>query len=246
MNIHNYLSVALKRDASDKKRVLLLDGVGEAALVGEGYAFHQDLNTFSRVQIGDVARLYDEHTLSLQLTSAVAAVKESTAEADLLFANQTLAAMGFHGGTRAWVGRVRCYWVNFAEEIPDGVLAPPEPGHRAPGLFVNIDRLSNGGAVVRGNTLKECGGLRFKSIGGSVTGNSFNRTVGISILIWPGWLEGSAGLRDVLVADNSMLAYLKANTSGWITVGKGTSNITLRDNHPSAALEGDGNHHIAL
>ena len=85
-----------------------------------------------------------------------------------------------------------------------------------------------------GNTLKECGALRFKSIGGSVTGNSFNRIVGISILIWPGWLEGSAGLRDVLVADNTMLAYLKANTSGWITVGEGTSNITLRDNHPSA------------
>ena len=235
MNIHNYLSVAFKRDASDSKRVLLLDGVGEAALVGEGYAFHQDLNTFSRVKIGDVARIYDEHRLTLKLTTAVTAVEESTTEADLLFANSTLAAMGFHGGTRAWVGRVRCYWVSFAEEIPAGVLAPA--GHRAPGVFVNIDRLSNGGAIVRRNTFEECGGLRFKSIGGSVSSNSFSRTVGISISIWPGWLEGSAGLRDVLVAENSMLAFNKnANTSGWIAVGEGTSNITVRDNHPAPGL----------
>ena len=108
---------------------------------------------------------------------------------------------------------------------------------RAPGVFVNIDRLSNGGAIVRRNTFEECGGLRFKSIGGSVSSNSFSRTVGISISIWPGWLEGSAGLRDVLVAENSMLAFNKnANTSGWIAVGEGTSNITVRDNHPAPGL----------
>ena len=63
VNIHNYFSVVLKRDAADPKRVLLLDGVGAHDIVGDGhYAdayedWHQQLNTFSQVKIGDVARV---------------------------------------------------------------------------------------------------------------------------------------------------------------------------------------------
>eukprot|EP01044_Picomonas_judraskeda_P047509 COSAG03_NODE_27049_length_255_cov_1.134615_1_plen_51_part_01 len=43
------------------------------------------------------------------------------------------------------------------DEIPSQIL------FRA---FVNIDRLSSGGAVVRGNTFQSCGALHFKSIAG--------------------------------------------------------------------------------
>ena len=46
--------------------------------------------------------------------------------------------------------------------------------------------------------------------------------------MWPGWLEGSAGLRNVLVADN----YLVGSKN--VTVGPGTENITVRDNHIAA------------
>ena len=53
MNLHNYFSVVIKKDANDTKRVLVLDGVGAPDIVGEGYAWHQQLNTFSRVQLGD-------------------------------------------------------------------------------------------------------------------------------------------------------------------------------------------------
>ena len=34
MNIHNYLSVVVRRDDADPRRVLLLDGVGEADMTG--------------------------------------------------------------------------------------------------------------------------------------------------------------------------------------------------------------------
>jgi hypothetical protein len=50
-----------------------------------------------------------------------------------------------------------------------------------------------------------------------------NNTGGIGILIWPEWLEGSVGLRDVLVARNTFAP----NASQAVLVGKGTSNITV-------------------
>ena len=128
MNIHNYFSVVVKQDHTNPKRVLLLDGVGAHDIVGDSeysYAYmplHQELNTFARVRDGDVARVYDEKTLGLHLTTTVVAREESTERADLLLANETLAAMGFQTNTRAWVGTVRCYWVTLKDEIPSAVL----------------------------------------------------------------------------------------------------------------------------
>lgn len=185
LNQHNYFSIVLKRDTANPLRVLLLDAVGAHDIVGDArYAgayntWHQQLNTFSRVRLGDVARVYsgcahatargcvDPARLGLQLTTKVTAVEESTSEADLRLANSTLAGMGFHTNTRAWIGRVRCYWVSLANELPSALLW----------AFVNIDRLSGGGAVVRANIFHACGTLDFKSIAGSITDNIFVRLV---------------------------------------------------------------------
>ena len=217
MNIHNYLSVVMRNDALDKKRVLVLDAVGEAALTGEGFPFHQDLNTFARVRVGDVARVYDKH-LGLSLATAVTAHEEADATTCQPLANETLQGMGFRAGTRAWVGRVFCYWVTLRDEIPESILPrayvnidrPARPLRiffvlrtrittsyacrvetgtcSVPGLphtVAHIDRLSNPGAIVRNNSLHDCGGLRFKSIGGQVLGNRLHRTVGIEVVMWP-------------------------------------------------------------
>ena len=224
VNIHNYLSLIIKRDPGNPKRVLLLDGVGAHDIVGDSHyadaysSWHQDLNTFARVRDGDVARLYDQKNLSWQLTSTVVAHEETTEHSELVLANSTLAKMGFQTNTRAWVGKVRCYWGTFHNDIPSAVL-PPAAG------YVNIDRLSSGGAVVRRNKFEECGGTRFKSIGGQVLDNSFKRTNAISIVIWPGWLEGSVGLRDVLVEGNM---FSNMSILHNVHVGPGTSNITVK------------------
>ena len=98
-------------------------------------------------------------------------------------------------------------------------MLPPAAG------YVNIDRLSSGGAVVRRNKFEECGGTRFKSIGGQVLDNSFKRTNAISIVIWPGWLEGSVGLRDVVVEGNM---FSNMSILHNVHVGPGTSNITVK------------------
>jgi hypothetical protein len=46
--------------------------------------------------------------------------------------------------------------------------------------------------------------------------------------MWPGWLEGSIGLRDVLVSRNSIINSVRlANASHTVVVGKGTTNITV-------------------
>lgn len=220
-DIHNYVSVAIKRDNANPKRVLLLDGVGAHDIVGDGYyadayeSWHQQLNTFSQAKIGDVVRVYDEKQLELHLTTAVVAFEESTEQADLALANQTLAAMGFQTNTRDWVGKVRTYWVSLQDEIPAEVWSH---------AFINIDRLSSGGAVVRGNTFSSCGAVHFKSIGGTVEDNFMNKTAGIGIMIWAKqWLEGSVGLRNVRVAGNSFAP----NASQAVKVGPGTSNITV-------------------
>ena len=201
--------------------MLLLDGVGAHDIVGDGhYAaayenWHQQLNTFSQAKIGDVVRVYDEQQLGLHLTTTVAAFEESTEHADLVLANKTLADMGFQTNTRDWVGNVRTYWVSLQDEIPADVLS------RA---FVNIDRLSSGGAVVRGNTFSSCGAVHFKSIGGTVEDNFMNNTAGIGIIIWAKkWLEGSVGLRNVLIAGNTFAP----NAAQAVKVGNGTSNITV-------------------
>ena len=55
-----------------------------------------------------------------------------------------------------------------------------------------------------------------------------NNTAGVSVLIWPQWLEGSVGLRDVLVAGNSIVdAHGHPLPHGGVFVGRGTSNITV-------------------
>jgi hypothetical protein len=226
VNIHNYLSVVLKRDEHDSKRVLLLDGVGAHDIVGDAhYAgayedWHQQLNTFSRVKVGDVVRVYDQNSWAWNLTTTVEKEpEESTEHADLVLANQTLADMGLRWQCRDWVGLVRTYWVRLRDEIPTTVLS------RA---FINVDRLSSGGAVVRGNNFTACNAIHFKSIGGTVEDNFMNNTLGIGILIWPHWLEGSMGLRDVLVARNSFANSIRLpNASQPVVVGKGTSNITV-------------------
>ena len=226
INIHNYFSVVLKRDATDPKRVLLLDGVGAHDIVGDAhysgaYAdWHQQLNTFSRVRVGDVVRVYDQKQLGLHLTTTVEKEpRESMAHADLALANQTLADMGLVVQLRDWVGKVRTYWVDLRDEIPTPTL------FRA---FLNVDRLSSGGAVVRGNSFTACNAIHFKSIGGTVENNFMNNTLGIGILIWPNWLEGSMGLRDVLVARNYFVNSVRlANASQPVVVGRGTSNITV-------------------
>jgi hypothetical protein len=221
VDIHNYVSVVVKRDAADPKRVLLLDGVGAHDIVGDGHyadayeSWHQQLNTFSQAKIGDVVRVYDEKQLGLHLTTTVVGFEESTEHADLALANLTLTEMGFQTNTRDWVGKVRTYWVSLQDEISDDVLS------RA---FINIDRLSSGGAVVRGNTFSSCGAVHFKSIGGAVEDNFMNNTAGIGIIIWAKqWLEGSVGLRNVRVAGNTFAP----NASQAVKVGPGTSNITV-------------------
>ena len=224
VNIHNYFSVVLKRDDIDPKRVLLLDGVGAHDIVGDDALayedWHQQLNTFSRVKVGDVVRVYDPTRLGLHLTTTVEEEPtESTEHADLVLANRTLADMGLLEQRRDWVGKVRTYWVRLLDAIPTAVLS------RA---FINVDRLSSGGAVVRGNTFTACNAIHFKSIGGTVEDNFMNNTLGIGILIWPNWLEGSMGLRDVLVARNSFANSVRIpNGSQPVVVGRGTSNITV-------------------
>jgi hypothetical protein len=220
MNIHNYLSVVIRRDSADPRRVLLLDGVGEADMTGAGFFWHQRLNTFSRVMPGDVARVYDSHnhsaTMGLHLTTVVHDVTESFASADLVAANDTLVSMGLIKVQRNWVGELRVYWVTFQDAVP---------GEALPRALVNIDRLSGRGAVVHQNSLLGCNSVHFKSIGGRVTANLFNHTGGVGIIIWPQWLEGSVGLRDVAVTDNIFF-----NHQG-VAVGPGTQNITVARNH---------------
>ena len=134
-------------------------------------------------------------------------------------ANWTLAQMGLRVQFRDWVGQVRTYWVRLRDEIPAPILS---------GAFVNVDRLSSGGAVVRGNSFTGCNAIHFKSIGGTVEDNFMNNTLGIGIYAWPTWLEGSMGLRDVLVARNSFVNSVRlANASRPAVVGRGTSNITV-------------------
>ena len=83
--------------------------------------------------------------------------------------------------------------------------------------------------------------MHFKSIGGSVTDNTFvrrlllpriascarvpslahssalplqNHTAGIFITIMPGWLEGPVGLRDVVVGGNTFMSNEKESDAG--------------------------------
>jgi len=231
INIHNYFSVVLKRDVTDPKRILLLDAVGAHDLVGDAhYAgayedWHQQLNTFSRVKVGDVVRVYDQKQLGLHLTTTVEEEpKESTEHADLALANLTLAEMGLNVQFRDWVGTVRTYWVKLRDEIPNNNNSATVNLSHA---FINVDRLSSGGAVVRGNTFTVCNAIHFKSIGGVVEDNVLNNTLGIGIYSWPGWLEGSMGLRDVLVARNSFVNNVRLKNKTRIVVGRGTSNITV-------------------
>ena len=148
INLHNYFSVVLKAGgaAADPRRVLVLDAVGAPDL-----AWTMRLNTFARVRPGDVVRVYDstQTNLSLRLTTAVVGITESTAHDDLLLANRTLAALGLHTNTRAWVGVVRCYWITLRDALP-GALATSR-------AFLNVDRLSGNGAVVRDNIFHCCG-----------------------------------------------------------------------------------------
>lgn len=228
INIHNYFSVVLKRDEADPKRVLLLDGVGAHDIVGDTHyagayeSWHQQLNTFSRVKVGDVVRVYDQTQLDLQLTTTVEKEPiESTEHADLLLANQTLADMGLYEQPqlRDWAGLVRTYWVYLRDEISTTVL---------PRAFINVDRLSSGGAVVRNNSFTGCNAIHFKSIGGTVEDNFMNNTLGIGIYAWLNWLEGSMGLRDVLVARNTFVNPVRMRKgSPNVNIGKGTSNITV-------------------
>jgi hypothetical protein len=223
MNIHNYLSVTVRQDAADPRRLLLLDGVGEADMTGAGFFWHQRLNTFARVVPGDVARVYDSHnhsaTMGLHLTTVVHDVTESLAPADLAAANATLVSMGLIKVQRNWVGELRAYWVTFRDPVPKEAL---------PHALVNVDRLSGRGSVVRENSLLGCNSVHFKSIGGRVTANIFNHTGGVGIIIWPQWLEGSAGLRNVAVTDNVFLNHQS------VVVGPGTQNITVARNHDAA------------
>lgn len=173
MNIHNYLSVVIRQDDSDPRRVLLLDGVGEADMTGAGYFWHQRLNTFSRVTPGDVARVYDSHnhsaTMGLHLTTEILTVTETFITADLQAANETLISMGLIKVQRNWVGELRVYNVTFRDPIPAEAL---------PRALINVDRLSGRGSVVRNNSLLGCNSVHFKSIGGRVTANRFNHTWG--------------------------------------------------------------------
>ena len=161
MNIHNYLSVVVRRDGADPRRVLVLDAVGEADMTGAGFSWHQRLNTLSRAVPGDVARVYDSHnhsaTMGLHLTTVVHEVTESVAPADLSAANDTLIDMGLIKVQRNWAGELRVYWVAFQDAVPAEAL---------PRALVNVDRLSGGGAVVQQNSLLGCNSVHFKSIGG--------------------------------------------------------------------------------
>ena len=189
-------------------------------MTGAGYSWHQRLNTFSRVVPGDVARVYDSHnhsaTMGLHLVTVVQEVTESLAPEDLKAANDTLLSMGLIWVQRNWVGELRVYWVTFQDPVPAEAL---------PRALVNVDRLSGRGSVVRRNSLLGCNSVHFKSIGGRVTANRFNHTGGVGIVIWPQWLEGSVGLRDVAVTDNIFYNHQH------VTVGPGTQNITVARNH---------------
>ena len=55
-----------------------------------------------------------------------------------------------------------------------------------------------------------------------------NNTLGIGIYAWLNWLEGSMGLRDVLVARNTFVNPVRMRKgSPNVNIGKGTSNITV-------------------
>jgi hypothetical protein len=200
--------------------------------------FHLDLNMLSRAVVGDVARFYSfqgvvpmEKTIcsptaprntSLVLTTAVVAVEETTDPEDLAFAALTQKVLGMN---TQWTGAMRTYWVTFQD-------APPPSAH----TLINIDRLSNGGAVVRHNEFIDCNHVHFQSIGGSVVGNLFNHTNGVGLIMWiVPWDEGSVGLRDVLVADNVFHNGRSAGVVGVpdVAVGCGTSNISVHQPPPT-------------
>ena len=100
--------------------------------------------------------------------------------------------------------------------------------------MAQIDRLSNGGAIVRNNGFRNCGHIHFKSIGGQVVGNTLTDTSGIGILIWVRpWDEGSVGLRDVVVSQNTLVNQdANRQLASSVLVGPGTSNISVHDNYP--------------
>ena len=100
--------------------------------------------------------------------------------------------------------------------------------------MAQIDRLSNGGAIVRNNAFRNCGHIHFKSIGGQVVGNTLTDTSGIGILIWVRpWDEGSVGLRDVVVSQNTLVNQdANRQLASSVLVGPGTSNISVHGNRP--------------
>ena len=100
--------------------------------------------------------------------------------------------------------------------------------------MAQIDRLSNVGAIVRNNAFHNCGHIHFKSIGGQVVGNTLTDTSGIGILIWVRpWDEGSVGLRDVVVSQNTLVNQdANRQLASSVLVGPGTSNISVHGNRP--------------
>jgi len=214
MNIHNYFSVVLKANGTDRTQILVADAVGEADATAADYPYHQQLNTFSRAIHGDVLRMYDWAKLSLRLTTTITGVRESLNPADLELANEVYKTRHIN---QNWAGVVRVYWVTVRDPLPAAA------GDNA---VINLDRLSGAGAIVRNNTMRHCTGLRFKSIGGQLIGNTLNSTF-VTVNTWQQWGEGSAGLRDIVVANNT---FLTCRPPPYVTQGLGNVNVTIINN----------------
>ena len=213
-NIHDYFSVILRTNGTNLTQILVADAVGEADATAADYPYHQNLNTFSQAVAGDVLRMYDWANLSLHLVTTLTGLSESTDPADMELANKTYRMRHIN---RNWAGMVRVYWLSLRDALPSSV------GDNA---VISLDRLSGSGAIVRNNTISHCAGTRFKSIGGLLAGNRFNYTF-VTVNTWQQWGEGSVGLRDIVVANNT---FITCKPPPYVTQGLGNQNVTITNN----------------
>jgi hypothetical protein len=114
------------------------------------------------------------------------------------------------------------------------------PGAGAAGVAVGdavqFDRRASAGGRVAGNNFHDsydaC--IRLQASGTLLQGNTYERVPGgISVVFDDAWLEGSADIRGVTIADNVFVDVLSPPATSFaqiLSADKGVQNLTLRNN----------------
>jgi hypothetical protein len=99
--------------------------------------------------------------------------------------------------------------------------------------LANFERRSSAGAIVRNNHFHD-GFSRMgllKAIGLTYEGNVVERAHGLHVYNEQVWLEGDLGLRDVALANNTIVYGSEPDQHMHVDVAPGLQNITCRDTH---------------